>query len=148
MRITRRASRHQQAELLDGRRSPRPLADDRALVHHGDPVGEREDLVEVLGDQQHADAVRRRLAQVAVHGLDRGDVEAARRRRGDEHARLALELAREHDLLQVAARELARRQLGAAAAHVVALDQRRGVLADRAQAEQRASRDRAAAIAT
>ena len=45
------------------------------------------------------------VAQVRVHGLDRADVEAARRRGGDEHARLARELAREHDLLQVAARE-------------------------------------------
>ncbi len=109
------------------------LADDRALVHDRDPVGEREDLVEVLGDQQHADAVGGRLAQVRVHRLDRGDVEAARRRRGDEHARARRrELAREHDLLQVAAGELPRRQLRAAAADVVALDQLRGVLADRA----------------
>ena len=36
------------------------LADDRALVHDGDAVGEREDLVEVLADQQHGDAARGR----------------------------------------------------------------------------------------
>ena len=50
------------------------------------------------------------FAQVRVHGLDRADVEAARGRRDHEHARPALELAREHDLLQVPARELARRR--------------------------------------
>ena len=31
------------------------LADDRALVDHRDAIGEREDLVEVLGDEQDAD---------------------------------------------------------------------------------------------
>ena len=55
---------------------------------------------------------RGRVAQVRVHGLDRADVEPARRRGGDEHARLARELAREHDLLQVAARQLPRRRVG------------------------------------
>ena len=82
------------------------LADDRALVHHERSrsarasTSSRSSLI-----SSTADAVGGRVAQVAVHGLDRADVEAARRRRGDEHARLARELAAEHDLLQVAARE-------------------------------------------
>ena len=117
------ASGHQQPELLDGGGARVALADDRALVDHRDAVGEREDLVEVLRDEQHADVSLRRLAQVAVHRLDRGDVEPACRRRDDEHARASLELPREHDLLEVPAGELARRQLRAAAANVVALDQ-------------------------
>ena len=40
--------------------------------------------------------------------LDRADVEPARRLRRDEHARVARHLAREDDLLLVAARERAR----------------------------------------
>ena len=43
-----------------------------------------------------------------MHLLDRGDVEAAGRRRGDEHARVRVELARDHDLLEVAAGEVVR----------------------------------------
>src|SRR6185437_10074417 len=46
---------HQQAEILDGRRLGVALADDAALVEHGDAVGQREDLVEVLRDEQHGD---------------------------------------------------------------------------------------------
>ena len=83
-------SGHEQADLLDVGVGRVELAEDRALVHHGDPVGEREDLVEVLADQQHGDAVGGGVAQVRVDGLDRADVEPARRRGGDDQARLAV----------------------------------------------------------
>src|SRR3954471_17767709 len=92
-------SGHEQAELLDARAGASGLAGDRALVHDRDPVGEGEDLVQVLADQQHRDAVRGRVAEVRVDGLDRADVEAARRRRGDEQPRLPRELSGQHDLL-------------------------------------------------
>src|SRR4051812_9387614 len=62
---------HQQADLLDVGHLGGELAEDRALVHDGDAVREREDLVEVLAQQQHRDAPGRRLAQVAVDRLDR-----------------------------------------------------------------------------
>ena len=133
---------HQQPDLLDGRRARVDLADDRALVHHGDPVGQRQHLVEVLADQEHRDLPRRGLAQVAVHGLDRADVEAARRRRGHEHPRLARELAREHDLLQVPARELAGRRERAGRLHVVAADHLDGAVANAPEAEERPGRRR------
>ena len=70
-------------------RSPRRLAASStsrssSLVHDDDPVVEREDLVEVLADQQHCRAARRRVEQVPVHGLDgaerRGRASARRRR--------------------------------------------------------------------
>ena len=65
-----------------------------------------------------------RLAQVGVHGLDRADVEPARRRRRDQDLRLARELAAEHELLQVAAGEVARAAAcGPGACTPVALDQ-------------------------
>ena len=61
--------------------------------------------------------------EAAVDELDRADVEPARRLRGDQDARVAVDLAREHDLLLVAAGEAARARLRAAAADVVLLDQ-------------------------
>ena len=68
-----------------------------------------QDLVEVLADQEHPDALLGGLPEIGVHGLDRADVEARGRRRGDQHLRLARELAAEDELLEVAAGEVARR---------------------------------------
>ena len=48
-------------------------------MHHGDPVGERQELVEILRDQHHAGAAPARLEQAAVHLGRRADVEAAGR---------------------------------------------------------------------
>src|SRR5882724_7062456 len=53
---------HEQAELLDGGRLRVAFTGNAAFVHHGDPVGEGENLVEVLADEQHADSRRGRLA--------------------------------------------------------------------------------------
>ena len=62
-------------------------ADDRAVVQHGDPVGQLEELVEVLGDQQHAGAGRPLLEQQLLGPSGGGDVEApARVGRHDERA--------------------------------------------------------------
>src|SRR5438128_7213631 len=73
------SARHQQADLLHaGVRAACP-ADDLALVHDGDPVGELEDLVEVLAQHEYGDAVPGRVTQVRVHRLDRPNVESARR---------------------------------------------------------------------
>ena len=55
--------------------------------------------------------------------LDRADVETARRLRRDQHLRVAVDLAREDDLLLVAAGEAASERLRAAAAHVELLEQ-------------------------
>src|SRR5207248_11710241 len=129
-------SGHQQPDLLDVRPGPRRLAGDPALVDDRDPVGESEDLVEVLAQQQHAHAVRRRLVQVRVDALDRADVQAARGRSGDEHLRLPRELAGKHDLLQVAAREEANRRLRAGRRDPVATDQLERALADPPQTQQ------------
>ena len=78
------AARHQDAELLLGR-GRRELADDLALVDDEDPVGEREDLLELERDEQDAAALVALLDEAPVHELDRADVEAARRLGGDQH---------------------------------------------------------------
>src|SRR5439155_505415 len=90
-------SRHEQADLLDARLGPRRLAHDLALVHDDDPIRERQDLVEVLADQQDTEARSRCLVEVRVDALDRADVEPARRRGRHEHLRPARKFPREHD---------------------------------------------------
>ena len=70
---------------------------------HEDPVGEREDLLQLERDEQHGPALVALLDEAAVDELDRADVEAARRLRRDQHLRVAVDLAREHDLLLVTA---------------------------------------------
>ena len=64
-----------------------------------------------------------RLDELLVHELDRTDVEAAGRLRRDQDARLAAELAGEHDLLLVSARERCRPRVRPAAADVETLEQ-------------------------
>ena len=86
------------------------LAADAAGVDHDDAVGEGEDLLELVGDQQHGDASVGGGAQALADELDRPDVEPAARLGGDEHGRLGGELAGEHDALLVAARQ--RRERG------------------------------------
>ena len=116
------AADHRDAELLlaHGRRE---LADDPAVVHDEDPVGERQDLLELERLEQDRAALVALGDEPPVHELDRADVESARRLRGDEHARVALDLARDDHLLLVAAGERARRRQRAAAADVELLDQ-------------------------
>ena len=91
------------------RRVRRELTDDLALVDDEDPVGEREDLLELERDEQDAPPLVALLDEPPVDELDRADVEPARRLRGDQDARVAVDLAREHDLLLVAAGEPAAR---------------------------------------
>ena len=86
--------------------------DDLALVDDEDPVGERQDLVELEGDEQDGAALVPLLDEAAVDELDRADVEAAGRLRRDEDARVARDLARDDHLLLVAARERRGRRLG------------------------------------
>src|SRR5581483_7238111 len=97
---------HRDPELLLRRRR-RELADDLSFEHDEDPVGQPEHLVELERDEEDRPPLVALLDQPAVDELDRADVEAARRLRGDQHLRVAIDLAREDHLLLVAARELA-----------------------------------------
>ena len=104
--------------------SRRVLADDLALVDDEDAVGERQHLLELERDEQDRAPLVALLDEPPVQVLDRADVEAARRLRRDQHLRVARDLARDDDLLLVAAREPARARQRAAAAHVELADQR------------------------
>ena len=70
------------------------LAHHAAAVHHEEPVGHREQLVELGRAEQHGDAAPCRGADVAVDRLDRADVETARRLRRDEQAQARQRRAR------------------------------------------------------
>ena len=101
----------------------RVLGDDPPLVHDEDAVGEREHLLELERDEEDRASHVALLDEPPVEVLDRADVETARRLRGDEHARVAIDLTRGDELLLVPAREVPRLRLRVAAAHVELLDQ-------------------------
>ena len=52
-------ARHQRDEVGPLHLHRRDVGDDPALAEDHDPVGEAEDLLEVVGDEQHAGALRR-----------------------------------------------------------------------------------------
>ena len=79
--------------------------DQLAAVEHADPVRELEDLVELGGDQQDGGAGVALGDGLAMDELDAADVQAARRLVEDQQLQLAPELARDDDLLLVAAGE-------------------------------------------
>src|SRR3954447_4239492 len=119
------AARHREAQLLL-RCGRRELADDASLVDDEDPVRQREDLLELERHEQDRPTGVPLLDQAAVDELDRAHVEAARRLRGDQHLRVAVDLAREHDLLLVPARERRGRRRRAPAADVELLQEAAG----------------------
>ena len=99
-------ARHQEAEVLGVGLFRPALAGDAAAAEHDDAVGEREDLVEFDRDQEH------RLAGVAlrddplVDEFDRADVDAAGRLPDEQDLGIAFDLARQHELLLIAAGEI------------------------------------------
>ena len=102
-------ARHQQPDR-SGRATTRELADDAALVHDGDAVGQPEHLVELGRDQHDGRSLVALAHDAPVHELHRSDVETARRLRDDEQLQWARQFAGEHDLLLVAARQRAGRR--------------------------------------
>src|SRR6476646_7989626 len=87
------AARHQDSYLFPGY-FPRGMSRRQlAVVDDGDPIRDREDLVEILADHDHRGAAR---GEVDQRLPDRGGgscVDAPGRLVDDEHARLAQDLA-------------------------------------------------------
>src|SRR5260221_5779496 len=79
------------------------LAREPALTQHDQPVGELEQLLELLGHQQHRGALRSAGAQAVADCLGAAHVEAARRIEGGDETRLFAKLARHNHALNVAA---------------------------------------------
>jgi hypothetical protein len=115
----------------------RQLARHAAGVHDDHAVGECEDLVELRRHHQHRAAGVAHGTQAAVDELDGADVDATRGLPHQQHLRRVLaplRFAREHELLLVAAAELAAAQGRVARAHVVALHHLGAVVAHAALA--------------
>ena len=105
--------------------------DEAAAVHDEDAVAHAEDLRQLAGDHQDRHAL---LGEAAHQRVDLGlgaDVDAAGRLVHDQDARRGLEPLAEHDLLLVAAGELADHLLRAAGADAELLDRGGGALAPR-----------------
>ena len=103
---------HQQADLLLLRGPCVEDRDEPAAVHDADAVRQLEDLVKLGRDEQDGRARVPLGDDLVVDELDRADVEPACRLVGDEQRQVALELARDDQLLLIAARQRARRDVG------------------------------------
>ena len=90
-------------------------SDSDADIDDSEAVGERQQLVEVLGDHERR---RPRAGEVEQRLVDRGrrpGVDAPGRLGDHQHARVLQDLAADDELLQVAAGQAARQRVGAAA---------------------------------
>ena len=95
------------------------------LVDDENPVGERDDLVELERDEQDGAPFVTFLDQSPVQELDRADVEAARGLGGDQHLRVTRDLARcARPSAGYRPESAPARVSGPAAAHVELPDQR------------------------
>src|SRR4051812_4995188 len=97
---------HEQPELLGRGRLGVEDVHDPALGHHRDPVGKREDLVELGGDDEDGGALVPLLDDSTMDVLDRADVQPPGRLGCDEEMDRPRELASDDDLLLVAARQV------------------------------------------
>ncbi len=113
---------HQQADLLGVEIVVAVNADELALVHHGDAVGQGEDLRELGRDEDDRLALLFLVKNRAVDVLDGAQIEAAGRLVKDDHLAAAVDLAGQDDLLLVAAREAAGDCLGARGLDIVGPD--------------------------
>src|SRR5439155_11049235 len=90
------------------------------------PVGQCQNFVELKGNEQHARALVAGANNSPMNELDRADIDAACRLGGDQQVRLAVKLARDDELLLVAAGKFSRRYRQVARAHIILLKRRQG----------------------
>src|SRR5262245_48895752 len=126
---------HQQANALDTGLRGIEHAGDAALIHDGYAVGDGEQLLKVLADDDQATASRAQLEEAIVHETRRSDIEAARRLCRDDDGRIEGELAGKQRLLQIAARQRARAYRRPGTAYVEGLDLLGDETLDRARLE-------------
>ena len=87
----------------------RVVADHPAAVEEHEAVADREGVVRVVGDEDHADAALARLEDVLEHDARLLDAERRGRLVEDQHARAEVDRPRDRDRLPLAARERADR---------------------------------------
>src|SRR5665811_975175 len=100
--LTGEPPRHRQAYRLARGPSAGDLIDYFALVQDDYPIGQRQDLLQFVGDEDDARPLGAQLEKSRVNELDRPDIEAPRGLRGDQHARAPSDFAGQDQLLLVA----------------------------------------------
>src|ERR1700722_6257846 len=105
---------HQQAEILLVGILRAPLPRDAPGEDEEDTVRQRHDLVELDRYHQHRLAGVAQRDEALVNEFDGADIDAARRLAPQDHMRVALDLARQHDFLLIAPREIRRLEEGGA----------------------------------
>ena len=81
------------------------MSDDAAVIHDADPVGQVEHVVDVVADQEDADAVRLQLADEVVDLRRLGRAERRRRLVHDQDPGVEIDRPRDRDRLALAARQ-------------------------------------------
>src|SRR5471032_3370026 len=98
---------HQEADLLRRDLVDRPRIGERSQIDDGNAVAEREDLVEILRDDQYR---RARFGEIDQRLIDRRagpGVDAPGRLADDEHAGRLEDFPADDEFLQIATREAA-----------------------------------------
>ena len=88
------------------------LQRDRAAIHHDEALGDVEDVVDVVADEQHRAAAGAHRAHEAKDLFGFGQRERGGRLVHHDQVRLVVDRARERDALPLAARELADDRIG------------------------------------
>src|SRR5262245_6885903 len=86
--VTEAMARHFEAELIDRHRLAGLWLGDAAAIDDGDPVRQRQDLIEIIGNEQHRGAGFARLEQALMHIGDGAYIEATRRLAGKDETRI------------------------------------------------------------
>ena len=92
------------------------------MVDHRHPVGDLEELVEILADDQHGASLPGEVDERLADQARRAGIDSPGRLVHDQELRRLDDLAPDDELLQVAAGELARGRIGFGDAHVETLD--------------------------
>src|SRR5258708_37406685 len=107
------------------------LADDGAVGHHEDAVGEGADLVELDRDEEDRAARGAQFEEAAMDELDGADIDAPRRLADPPQFRLPRDPAGADQLLLIAAGTLADAAAGIGRPHVILAHARQRLGADR-----------------
>ncbi len=119
---------------------------DLAVVHHHDPVGQFQDLVEILGNQQHRRAAVARRHDTRAHFRHRLHVQPETRIGDDQQLHVPVQFARQHAALHVAAGQHPDRHFARRRAHAVGRDHALGAVRHRGPIQPGAMTFPAAAI--
>src|SRR5829696_4308837 len=122
MRALAGDAHHLEPDLVARPRGRRPRRPELAAADHRDAVGDLEQLVEILADDEDAGALDRKIDQRLPDEPRRAGIDPPSRLIDDEDGRAADDLAADDEFLQVAARELAGLRIAPRPAHVEARD--------------------------